>query len=222
MEFRHMALYPITSLKEGTFLDRPNRFVGIIRYQSKVYHAHIHDPGRLTELLVKGRKILFNDSRGKLDYYIRAVKIDEDWILIDTAQHSKIALYLFKYLPEFAHINEIKREVQIGKSRIDFMLDGVPLEVKGVTLVKRDLALFPDAPTERGTRHVKEIIESKGKLLFLIFRNAKYFGPNHETDPKFTQKLSEARSKGIQIITAKISFDGFRLYYEGEMRLFDF
>ena len=129
---------------------------------------------------------------------------------------------MFKNLPEFSHLNDIKKEIPIGKSRIDFLLDGVPLEVKGVTLVKRDLALFPDAPTERGTRHVKEIIENKGKLLFLIFRNAKYFGPNQETDLKFTQKLSEARLKGIQIITAKISFDGFRLYYEGKMPFFDF
>ena len=222
MEFKHMPLFTMPNLKEGTFLDRPNRFVGIIKYQSKVYRAHVHDPGRLTELLVKGSRILFNDSRGKLDYYIRAVKIDEEWVLIDTAQHSKIALYLFKNLPEFSHLNDIKKEVPVGKSRIDFLLDGVPLEVKGVTLVKRDLALFPDAPTERGTRHVKEIIESKGKILFLIFRNAKYFGPNQETDPKFTQKLSEARSKGIQILTAKISFDGFRLYYEGKMPFFDF
>ena len=217
-----MPLFTIPNLKEGTFLDRPNRFVGIIKYQSEVYQAHVHDPGRLTELLVKGRKVLFNDSRGKLDYYIRAVQIDQEWVLIDTAQHSKIALYLFKNLPEFSHINEKKNEVPIRKSRIDFLLDGVPLEVKGVTLVKKDLALFPDALTERGTRHVKEIIECKGKILFLVFRNAKYFGPNQETDPKFTQKLSEARSKGIQIITAKISFDGFRLYYEGKMPLFDF
>ena len=222
MEFKHMPLFTMPNLKEGTFLDRPNRFVGIIKYQSKVYRAHVHDPGRLTELLVKGSRILFNDSRGKLDYYIRAVKIDEEWVLIDTAQHSKIALYLFKNLPEFSHINEKKNEVPIRKSRIDFLLDGVPLEVKGVTLVKKDLALFPDALTERGTRHVKEIIECKGKILFLVFRNAKYFGPNQETDPKFTQKLSEARSKGIQIITAKISFDGYRLFYEGKMPLFDF
>ena len=92
MEFRHMPLFTLPNLKEGTFLDCPNRFVGIIKYQSKVYQAHVHDSGRLTELLVKGRKVLFNDSRGKLDYYIRAVKIDEEWVLIDTAQHSKIAL----------------------------------------------------------------------------------------------------------------------------------
>jgi sugar fermentation stimulation protein A len=222
MEFSHMHLFTLPNLKEGTFLDRPNRFVGIIEYRSKVYQAHIHDPGRLTELLVEGRKVLFNDSRGKLDYYIRAVKTDEEWVLIDTAQHSKIAMHLFEKLPAYSHIKDIRREVPVGKSRIDFLLDGVPLEVKGVTLVKDELALFPDAPTERGTRHVKEIIENKGKIMFLIFRDAKRFGPNQETDPKFTQKLSEARSKGIQIITAKISFDGSRLYYEGSIPLFDF
>ena len=222
MEFTHLPLYKIHDLKEGIFLDRPNRFVSHILYKSKTYVAHVHDPGRLTELLKKGRKILFNESKGKLEYYIRAVNCNNEWVLIDTAQHSKIAMHLFKNLSKYSQIKEIKAEVPIGRSRIDFMLDGVPLEVKGVTLMKKDIALFPDAPTERGTRHVKEIIENRGKLLFLIFRDARFFGPNFETDPKFSQKLSEARAKGIPIITAKISFDGSQLYYEGSMPLLDF
>lgn len=222
MEFAHLPLYKINNLKEGIFLDRPNRFVSHIQYKSKTYVAHIHDPGRLTELLVRGRKVLFNESNGKLEYYIRAVNCNNEWVLIDTAQHSKIAMHLFKNLSEYSEVKEIKAEVPIGKSRIDFILDGMLLEVKGVTLMKEGIALFPDAPTERGMRHVIEIINSEGKLLFLIFREAKFFGPNFETDPRFSQKLSEARAKGIQIITARISFDGSQLYYEGSMPLLDF
>ena len=222
MVFTHLPLYKLNNLKEGIFLDRPNRFVGHIQYKSKTYVAHVHDPGRLTELLVRGRKILFNESNGKLEYYIRAVNCNNEWVLIDTAQHSKIAMHLFKKLTEYSEVKEIKAEVPIGKSRIDFLLDDIPLEVKGVTLMKDGMALFPDAPTERGTRHVKEIIENQGKLLFLIFRDAKFFGPNFETDPKFSKNLSEARAKGIQIITARISFDGSQLYYEGSMPLLDF
>ena len=222
MEFTPLPLYKIPDLKEGIFLDRPNRFVSHIQYKSKTYLAHVHDPGRLTELLVKGRKVLFNESNGKLEYYIRAVNYNKEWILIDTAQHSKIATYLFKNLSDYSEVKEIKAEVPIGRSRIDFMLDGVPLEVKGVTLMKEGIALFPDAPTTRGTRHVTEIIENKGKLLFLIFRDAKFFGPNFETDPRFSQKLAEARAKGIKIITARISFDGCQLYYEGKISLINF
>ncbi|MBY9011988.1 MAG: DNA/RNA nuclease SfsA, partial [Candidatus Lokiarchaeota archaeon] len=212
MHASKIPLFELPNLKEGVFLNRPNRFVSEIKYNHQIKSAHIHDPGRLTELLIKGREVLFTDSRGKLDYYIKAVKKGEDWIVIDTAIHSKIALSVFPYLPETAKAKEIRKEVKIGKSRIDFVLDGVPLEVKGVTLVIGDLALFPDAPTERGTRHVQEIIDNKGMLLFLVFRKASKFKPNFKTDPKFSNKLSEARKKKIRINVVQLSFDGKTIY----------
>ena len=111
-------------------------------------------------------------------------------------------------------MKEIKTEVKIGKSRIDFTLDRVPLEVKGVTLVEKGIALFPDAPTERGARHVKEIVEHNGIILFLVFRRAKSFMPNLEMDPKFSERLSEARKRGIKMISVQISFDGKTVYFE--------
>lgn len=215
-------IFEIPNLKQGTFQERPNRFVAEIEYKGKNETAHVHDPGRLKELLIKGAKVLFTHSQGKLKYYIKAVKCGNEWILIDSAQHSKIAMKVFSFLPEFSNVKEIKKEVPLGKSRIDFMLDGVPLEVKGVSLVKDGLALFPDAPTERGTRHVNEIIEHHGIILFLIFRKAKRFAPNRETDNKFSEKLSEARGKNIPIIPVQISFDGKMLYYNGKIELADF
>ena len=215
-------LFEIPNLKQGIFHERPNRFVAEIEYKGKIETAHVHDPGRLKELLIKGAKVLFTHSKGKLKYYIKVVKCDDEWVLIDTAQHSKIALKVFSFLPEFSDIKEIKKEVKLGKSRIDFVLDGVPLEVKGVTLVKDGLALFPDAPTERGTRHVNEIIEHHGIILFLIFRKAEEFAPNRETDLKFSEKLSEARKKNIPILPVQISFDGKVLYYHGKIELAEF
>ena len=217
-----IPLFEIPNLRKGVFITRPNRFVSEIKYNHQVKSAHIHDPGRLKELLIKGREVLFTDSRGKLDYYVKAVKNGEDWIIIDTAIHSKIALRVFPYLPEIAKASDIRKEVPLGKSRIDFVLDGVPLEVKGVTLVKGDLALFPDAPTERGTRHVQEIIDNNGMLLFLVFRKATRFKPNFETDPKFYNKLSEARKKNIKIFVVQLSFDGKTIYYNGTIPLADF
>jgi len=217
-----VPLFEIPNLRKGVFLTRPNRFVSEIKYNHQVKSAHIHDPGRLKELLIKGREVLFTDSRGKLDYYVKAVKNGEDWIVIDTAIHSKIALRVFPYLSDTAKAKEIRKEVKIGKSRIDFVLDGVPLEVKGVTLVKGDLALFPDAPTERGTRHVQEIIDNNGMLLFLVFRKASRFKPNFETDPKFSEKLSEAREKNIKINVVQLSFDGKTIYFDGTIPLADF
>jgi len=222
MSNRHIPLFKLPDLRKGIFLNHPNRFVSEIKYNNEIKLAHIHDPGRLTELLTKGKEVLFTDSRGKLDYYVKAVKHQDEWILIDTALHSKIALRVFPHLPEIANVSEIRKEVPLGKSRIDFVLDGVPLEVKGVTLVKEDLALFPDAPTERGTRHVQEIIDNNGMLLFLVFRKATKFKPNFDTDPKFSRKLTEARKKNIRIFVAQLSFDGKTIYYNGNIPLADF
>lgn len=212
-------LFEIPDLMKGTFISRPNRFIGEIRYKGQIETAHIHDPGRLKELLIEGAEILFTHSKGKLKYYIKAVKAANEWVLIDTALHSKIALKVFDYLPEFSKVKEIRKEVKIGNSRIDFLLDGVPLEVKGVSLVKDNLALFPDAPTERGARHVKEIIAHNGIILLLVVRRAESFAPNWDMDPKFSKRLSEARKKGIKIITIQISFDGNMIYFEGKIPL---
>jgi len=218
----NVPIFEISDLNEGIFLSRPNRFVAEIEYKKKVELAHVHDPGRLKELLIEGSEILFTRSNGKLNYYIKAVKADDDWILIDTALHSKIAKNIFKFIPLLSHFKEIKTEVPLGNSRIDFMLDSIPLEVKGVTLVKNGIALFPDAPTKRGTRHIQEIIKSKGILLFLIFRKALRFSPHWKMDPNFSNKLSEAKARQIPIITARISFDGTKVFYNGTIPLMDF
>ena len=222
MNSKPLPIYELPDLKKGTFQSRPNRFVAEIKYKGKIETAHVHDPGRLKELLIKGAEVLFTNSKGKLKYYIKAVRAGNEWVLIDSAQHSKIALKIFEYMPEFSKVKEIKKEVKVGKSRIDFTLDGVPLEVKGCSLVKGSLALFPDAPTERGARHVEEIINHDGIIVILVLREAENFSPNWEMDPKFSQKLSEAREKGIPIIAIRISFDGKMLYYRGKVPLAEF
>jgi len=217
-----IPIFKKPGLMKGRFLSRPNRFIGEIEYKGQIETAHIHDPGRLKELLIKGAEVLFTYSKGKLKYYIKVVLTHDEWVLIDTALHSKIAMKVFEFLPEFSGVKDIKKEVKIGNSRIDFTLDGVPLEVKGVSVVKDDLALFPDAPTERGARHVKKIIEHNGIILFLVVRKAKSFCPNSEMDPKFSNNLSEARKKGIRIIPVQISFDGKTIYYERKIPLSNF
>jgi sugar fermentation stimulation protein A len=217
-----LPVFNLLDLLKGRFLSRPNRFVGEIEYKGQIETAHIHDPGRLKELLIKGVEVLFSHSKGKLKYYIKAVRINSEWVLIDTALHSKIAMKVFEFLPEFSNIQEIRKEAKIGNSRIDFVLDNTPLEVKGVSLVKDEVALFPDAPTKRGARHVREIIEHSGIIMLLVVRRAKSFAPNWEMDPKFSTNLSEARRKGIRIIPIQISFDGKKIYYEGRIPLSDF
>ena len=222
MTSEKQPILEIPNLMKGLFVSRPNRFAGEIKYKGKIESAHIHDPGRLKELLIEGAEVLFTHSRGKLKYYIKAVYADDEWVLIDTALHSNIAQKVFELLPEFSKVKEIRREVKLGNSRIDFLLDDVPLEVKGVTLVKEGIALFPDAPTERGARHVREIIEHNGIIFFLIFRKARCFSPNLEMDPKFSKNLSEARKKGIKILAVQISFDGKIIFYKNKIPLSDF
>lgn len=219
---KKLPIFELPNLKIGKFISRPNRFVGEIEYKGKKETAHIHDPGRLKELLIKGTKVLFTYSKGKLKYYIKAVRTKDEWVLLDTALHSKIAMKIFEYLPEFSSAQEIRKEVKLGNSRIDFVIDGVPLEVKGVSLVKDGLALFPDAPTKRGTRHVEEIINHNGIILFLILRKAERFAPNKVMDPLFSQKLSEAREKNIRIIAVQVSFDGKTIYYRRKIPLAHF
>ena len=102
MASEKLPLFEIRDLLEGTFLSRPNRFVGEIKYNGQFETAHIHDPGRLKELLIKGVKVLFTHSNGKLKYYIKAVQITDEWVLIDTALHSRIAMKVFEFLPEFS------------------------------------------------------------------------------------------------------------------------
>ncbi len=215
-----VPLFSIPNLTPAKFQERPNRFVAIVRIDgNREEYAHVHDPGRLKELLVKGAELLVARSHGKLRYYVKAVKTESEWVLIDTALHNKIAEKLFSLLPEFKSANQIKKEVKIGKSRIDFLIDRVPLEVKGCTLVKDGFALFPDAPTERGARHVEEIIKTKGMILILVFRKAEKFGPNWEMDPRFSEALSNAYKVGVSIMIAQICFDGYFIYYCGKICL---
>lgn len=222
MPNQDIPIFEMPNLMKGTFISRPNRFVGDIIYKGNMETAHIHDPGRLTELLLKGVEVLFTKSKGKLKYYLKAVKKKDEWVIIDSAIHSRIALKIMDLMPEFADVKEIKKEVSFGKSRLDFTLDGVPLEVKGCTLVRNGLALFPDAPTERGTRHVEEIIKHNGIIMMLILRKAKEFAPNRKIDPKFTEKLVEARNKNIKIIPVQLRFDGKTIFYNGKVALADF
>ncbi len=219
-----IPLFSIPNIVKSEFLERPNRFVAHIRYNGEETTAHIHDPGRLNELLHPHVPLLMVKGTAKLPWYVKAVESKSgSWVIIDSALHNRISRGVFPLIEEFKHVKEIQSEVLLGKSRIDFMMDRVPLEVKGVSLVKEDgNAYFPDAPTKRGTRHVNEIIEYNGMLLFLIFHKAKSFLPNKEMDPKFASALSKARRQNIPIICAQIHFDGEMVFFDGTVPLADF
>ncbi len=194
-----MRVIEIQNLQIGAFESRPNRFVVKLR-DGRL--AHLHDPGRLAELLVPGAKLalkVVDSGNRKTNLDVVAVKSDY-WIFLNSAYHSKIAERIIPIM--FGSIKS--KEVKFGRSRLDFLLsDGRPLEVKGCTLINGKTALFPDAPTERGTRHVMELTRAGGALLFLVFHpSAEELRPNCQMDPKFCEAMRLAKGN-VEMKAAK-------------------
>ncbi len=214
----------IPGVERAKFKARLNRF--LVELEDGRL-AHLHDPGRLRELLVPGREIIVRKVEGrkrKTDLDVLAVRYRNYWVFVHSGYHSRIAEKLIPTL--FGPIRA--REVKLGNSRVDFLLeDGRPLEVKGCTLRKGGVALFPDAPTKRGARHVSELIQfmtngSKAAILFLIFRaEARCFYANKEIDQEFADIFEQAYKRGVQIIPLQFYYDAKEewLYYKGKLPL---
>lgn len=198
--------------------------------------AHLRDPGRLKELLLPEAKLLLrpalNPENRKTKYDVIAVESEGIWVLINSGFHSDLAAELIesKIVPELSSYSVERREFTFGKSRIDFLLtpddtsekelseknskilsSKMLLEVKGCTLVEEGHGKFPDAPTIRGKRHLKELIKAKKEgissaVLFLIPReDARIFSPNWEMDEEFSKTLEQAETDNVLIIAHSFS-----------------
>jgi len=221
-------------LARGTFLSRPNRFTAIVKAKDEALRLHLRDPGRLTELVVPGREVIFkriDDVSRKTKGEIIGIRSNDTWVLVNSSLHSKIARWLIEagYIEELRGWRIERAEWKYGKSRIDFLLTkgrkrGL-LEVKGCTLVRKGVALFPDAPTKRGKRHVLELIKANeeglnANILFLVLRgDANSFSPNWDTDPEFSRSLVLAYKAGVNIIAYCLEFDGRALEPKKELKL---
>jgi len=215
---------------QAEFVRRLNKFLVEVRIGNKIAKAHLHDPGRLREILTEGRKLLLIEKGGrrKTNYDVILASM-ENWVLIHSGYHSMLAEKILgeKLIEELAKYEIEKREFKYGKSRIDFLLankNKCLLEVKGCTLLKNNTALFPDAPTERGRRHILELIKAKNDgydvaILFLVMRDARKFTPNWQIDEKFSMALKEAYGKGVKIIACKIKYKDKALYYDGKIKV---
>ena len=195
--------------------SRPNRFVVVTKSGKR---CHIHDPGRLRELIYPGNRILVRAKKGKkTDCWVTAAWTGSVWAITDSSIHNEIAR---KFLPENA-----RAEVKFGRSRFDFAFDDTFVEVKGCSLVKDGKALFPDAVTERGRRHMLELAElvkqgKKAIVLVLVTRpDADCFSPNFETDPKFSEAFIEAIKSGVKVVVKKLELRGNAVYYAGDLPL---
>lgn len=224
--------------KKGVFVSRENRFLGKVSIEgtSEERNVHIRDPGRLEEILYQGNKVLLKkaekESR-KTDFDIVAGKVQDNWILINSGYHREIAEKIFKddAVNPIKGLISYKAEQMLGESRIDFLLETsdkkIWLEVKGCTLTKNKTALFPDAPTERGKRHVEElnkVLEKGGHaaLMVLVFRpDSECFKPNRATDPDFARVFEEAVEAGLEVHPIKLDYDGTAVEHIGEIPLCD-
>ncbi|NHJ87588.1 MAG: DNA/RNA nuclease SfsA [Asgard group archaeon] len=204
------------------FINRPNRFLVNLKLEAndKIESAFLHDPGRMKELLTPNARLIIrkpiNENPRKTKWDILAVELEDRLVTNNSSLPNKIIKFALenKWFEEFNQYNNIKSEVKYGHSRFDFLVSTYAekcyIEVKGVTLVIGDKALFPDAPTTRGVRHLRELIEVKRNgdravILFTCMRNDPIiFSPNYETDPVFSEYLKKAFDVGVEIIIYKI------------------
>ena len=200
---------------KAEFIKRPNRFNAIVKINGTETTVHVPNTGRCKELLYEGVTVLLreeNNEKRKTKYDLICVYKRDELICIDSQIPNKVVkeALLNKAVDKLKKYTKIESEKFYGNSRFDFKLsteknEEYYLEVKGVTLENQKFAMFPDAPTERGTKHINELIKAKkaGKgagILFLIqMKNVKSFSPNYETDIKFSNALKEAYKEGVDI-----------------------
>lgn len=208
------------NIRKGIFLQRPNRFLARVAVDAKEELCHVKNTGRLGELLLPGAAVWVqkhDNPNRKTRFSLIAVEKDGVCYNIDSQAPNILArewLASGKAFPG-SRITDIHPEQKYGNSRFDlaFCRDGKRafMEVKGVTLNQNGTGLFPDAPTLRGVKHVRELIECQKEdyeayVLFVVkFETAERFMPNVARQPEFAAALLEARNAGVHVMAARCS-----------------
>ena len=225
----------LETLIYGTYIRRVNRFVVEVRLLSgeKVL-AHLANTGRMRELLVEGRKVYLefsNKVNRKTQYTLLMIENEHQKkiMLKATYANDMVVVWLKEnLLHDFGKILKLQREVSLGNSRFDFLLTTSEgewiIEVKSVNYFFPDYALFPDAPTERGKKHIKELMALqnegyKGAIVFVLMgedRDRLYF--NDESDSEFVKLMEEAMIKGINVLAYKTNFNLAYPYYDKKVK----
>ena len=214
----------IGPLIKGNFIDRPNRFVTIVKVGNKSVKSHLPDPGRLREILTPGRELYLRKAIASenrvTDYSTILAKYNGELVSLVSALPNQFVKECInsRILPFLNDFVLVKPEVVHGNHRFDFLLkdksgDPFYLEVKSVTYVENGIAEFPDAVTDRGKRHaqaLQALVETgfQAGILFVVQRSdANSFQPMWERDPKFGKALVNAHQAGVQVwcITTHIS-----------------
>ena len=216
----------------GRFLRRPNRFIAQVETAEGVQTVHVKNTGRCRELLVPGAAVYLEYSgspKRKTAYDLIAVEKGGLLVNMDAQAPNRVfAEWLEPQLPEGAVLH---REYRYGDSRLDFCVESARglylIEVKGVTLEENGAARFPDAPTERGVKHIRELQRAAesglGAALFFVVQmeGMRSVEPNDETHPAFGAALREAADHGVRVCAwdCAVTPDSLALRREVPVRL---
>ncbi|WP_293719663.1 DNA/RNA nuclease SfsA [uncultured Phascolarctobacterium sp.] len=200
-------------IKQGYFLARPNRFIAHIEIEGQVEVCHVKNTGRCRELLTP-RAVVYvechDDQKRKTKYSLIAVKKGGLLINMDSQAPNKVVNEWLQGGGLVPAITLLKPECKHGTSRFDFYVETLQqklfIEVKGVTLEENGIAMFPDAPTERGVKHLDELAQAvrEGYAAAVIFviqmRGVTCFKPNRRTHAAFAEALLRAQQAGVQVL----------------------
>ena len=210
------------SIQEGLFLKRPNRFIAEVEIGGQKEICHVKNTGRCKELLIPGAKVFVNQAEGArrtTKYDLVSVWKGSKLINMDSQAPNAVFGEYLRQGRFMEGITEIKTEAKYGSSRFDFYVEAgmrkAFIEVKGVTLEENDVAMFPDAPTERGVKHLKELTSCvfNGYEAYVVFviqmQGTKWFTPNDKTHPEFGAALAAAKNAGVRAVAfdCKVSSD---------------
>lgn len=201
------------NIHKGKFKNRPNRFIAEVEIDGVINTVHVKNTGRCKELLTENATVFLEKSDNplrKTQYDLVAVYKGDRLINMDSQAPNIVFGEYLKKNELIENVTKIKPEHKFNNSRFDFYVEAenrkIFAEVKGVTLEEDNIVMFPDAPTERGLRHIQELIEAckQGYEAYCVFivqmYNVKYFTPNVKTQPEFAQALITAQNQGVNII----------------------
>lgn len=198
------------NIVHGVFLSRPNRFIAKVLIDGREEICHVKNTGRCGELFLKGADVILQkaaDPSRKTTYDLIAVYKGDVLVNVDSQAPNKI---FGEYLRKLPGVTLIRPEKTHGDSRFDFYFEigerKIFAEVKGVTLEKDGAAMFPDAPTERGVKHLNGLIKciDEGYEAWAVFvikmKGVSYFTPNRETHKEFAETLKKAADSGVKVL----------------------
>jgi len=203
------------NIHKGTFINRPNRFIAEVEINGKIERCHVKNTGRLGELLIPGVAAYVDYAGGRNSsrstaYDLVAVYKGDTLVNVDSQAPNRVFGEYLRQGGLIENITHIKQEAKYENSRFDFYVETTVskafIEVKGVTLEESGIAMFPDAPTERGVKHLKELAAciTAGYDAYAVFiikmQGVTHFTPNNKTHQAFGDALAEAAKARVKVL----------------------